>query len=195
MIDENALVLPVNKINYLFRHGAFKVIPIAELQQLINNNGRFVARDKAESDESIRQIIPYVIMQNANDLYLIVKRLSTQTEQRLHGMYSIGLGGHINDQDTGDTPWMKFLSGMEREMNEEVIIKKVLEAPKYVGVIMDSSTPVNKVHLGIVYLLKADIEGMNEKDKFSWDFLTFEQLLKYYDEMEVWSKYVMTNIL
>ncbi len=190
-MDEMVLVVAAKDINEVVKEEGFVSVPIEEIKILTERKGFFVKRDRAESDESIRQLIPYIVMQNIDDLYLMVKRLSSQTEKRLHGMYSIGIGGHVNDQDEGDTPWMKFLSGMEREMNEEVVIRKSFEWPKYIGIIKEASTPVNRVHLGIVFQIKADIEGIREKDKFSWEFVNLADLLAKYDMMESWSKYVI----
>lgn len=185
------LVIPSKDVDELIPNTGFINIPIEKIKELTERNGFFVKRERAESDESIRQIIPYVVMRNLDDLYLLVRRLSSQTEKRLHGMYSIGIGGHVNDQDEGETPWMKFLSGMEREMNEEVIIKNSVGWPKYLGVIKESTTPVNRVHLGVVFQIKAEIEGIREKDKFVWEFANLADLLSKYDLMESWSKYVI----
>ncbi len=185
------LVIPSKDVDELMPNTGFINIPIDKIKEITERNGFFVKRERAESDESIRQIIPYVVMRNLDDLYLLVRRLSSQTEKRLHGMYSIGIGGHINDHDDGETPWMKFLSGMEREMNEEVIIKNSVGWPKYLGVIKESTTPVNRVHLGVVFEIKADIEGIREKDKFVWEFANLADLLSKYDLMESWSKYVV----
>ncbi|WP_428014182.1 NUDIX domain-containing protein [Athalassotoga sp.] len=185
------LVIPSKEVDELIMDTGFISISIEKIKELTERNGFFVNRERAESDESIRQIIPYVVMQNLDDLYLLVRRLSSQTEKRLHGMYSIGIGGHVNDRDEGETPWMKFLSGMEREMNEEVIIKNSVGWPKYLGVIKESTTPVNRVHLGIVFQIKADIEGIKEKDKFAWEFANLKDLISKYDLMESWSKYVI----
>ncbi len=190
-MDEMVLVIATKDIDEIVKETGFVNVPIEEIKILTEKRGFFVKRERAESDESIRQLIPYVVMQNMDDLYLMVKRLSIQTEKRLHGMYSIGIGGHVNDQDEGDTPWMKFLSGMEREMNEEVIIRKSFEWPKYIGIIKEVSTPVNRVHLGVVFQIKADVEGIREKDKFSWEFVNLADLLSRYDMMESWSKYVI----
>ncbi|HEU24036.1 MAG: DNA mismatch repair protein MutT [Mesoaciditoga sp.] len=191
MVNEMVLVIPSKEVDELIMDTGFISISIEKIKELTERNGFFVNRERAESDESIRQIIPYVVMQNLDDLYLLVRRLSSQTEKRLHGMYSIGIGGHVNDRDEGETPWMKFLSGMEREMNEEVIIKNSVGWPKYLGVIKESTTPVNRVHLGIVFQIKADIEGIKEKDKFAWEFANLKDLISKYDLMESWSKYVI----
>uniref|UniRef100_A0A7V3VS68 DNA mismatch repair protein MutT n=1 Tax=Mesoaciditoga lauensis TaxID=1495039 RepID=A0A7V3VS68_9BACT len=193
-MDEMVLVVQSKDIDELVLNEGFVEIPIDEIKKLVETKGFFVRREKAESDELERQIIPYVVMQNKDGLYLTVRRLNAQTEKRLHGMYSIGMGGHVNDHDEGETPWMKFLSGMEREMNEEVLIQESFGWPKYLGVIKEKSTPVNKVHLGIVFEIKADIKGIREIDKFTWEFMNLYDLLSRRDMMESWSKLILDSM-
>ncbi len=194
-MDEMVLVVRSKDIDDLVSEEGFMKLPIEKLKVLVDTKGFFIRREKAENDESMRQVIPYIVMQTADDLYLVVRRLNTQTESRLHGMYSIGIGGHVNDMDDGETPWMKFLSGMEREMNEEVLIEKTIGWTEYMGVIKERSTPVNSVHLGVVFQIKADIKGIREADKFTWDFSNIEEMLNKRDMMESWSQLVLDFIV
>ncbi len=193
MIDEMVLVIEDKDIQNIVEGYGFLNVPISEIKNLVEKKGFFVRRSKAENDESIRQLIPYVVVQNPDGMYLLVKRLKAQTESRLHELYSIGIGGHINDKDEGDSPWMKFLSGMEREINEEISISH-RKWPKYVGLIKENLTPVNRVHLGVVFTLTADINGINEVEKFSWELKDIKGLREKYDKMETWSQLVLDEI-
>ena len=49
-----------------------------------------------DSDNTVRQIIPYVILRRGRH-YFLLRRLKKQTETRLHEKLSLGVGGHIND--------------------------------------------------------------------------------------------------
>ena len=193
MTNERVLVIKDKDIQNITKGYGFLKVPIDEIKNLAEKRGFFVQRSKAENDESIRQLIPYVVVQNTDGMYLLVKRLKTQTEKRLHELYSIGIGGHINDQDEGSTPWMKFLSGMEREINEEILIKTP-NWPQYIGMIRENSTPVNRVHLGVVFTLVADIKGINEVKKFSWELTDIKGLRDNYNKMESWSQLVLNEI-
>ncbi len=186
-MDEMILVIEDSDLNTLFNDYGFFRIPLEKIKKLVEKRGFFVRRSRAEHDKSLRQLIPYVVIKNKNGLYLMVRRLKTQTESRLHGFYSLGIGGHVNDTDDGDSPWMKFLSGMEREINEEVDVE-TYDWPKYVGIIRENTTDVNKVHLGIVFTITTKVKGIKENDKFTWELVTPDEITKRYDELESWSR-------
>ena len=82
---------------------------------------RFLARPAAEKDPSHKQLIPYVLMVH-QDRILRYKRGRGGEENRLHGLYSIGIGGHISDQDADlfSQDALGYYDGMWREVEEEV---------------------------------------------------------------------------
>lgn len=192
-MDEMVLVVKDKDVQNVVEGYGFLYIPLDTVKNLVEKRGFFVRRSKAETDNSIRQLIPYVVIKNPEGMYLLVKRLKTQTESRLHGFYSVGIGGHINDRDEGDSPWMKFLSGMEREINEEVSISQY-NWPQYVGIIRENTTSVNKVHLGVVFTITAVIKGIREHDKFLWELRSIEELKEKYEKMETWSCLALDGI-
>ena len=192
-MDEMVLVVKDKDVQNVVEGYGFLYIPLDTVKNLVEKRGFFVRRSKAETDNSIRQLIPYVVIKNPEGMYLLVKRLKTQTESRLHGFYSVGIGGHINDRDEGDSPWMKFLSGMEREINEEVSISQY-NWPQYVGIIRENTTSVNKVHLGVVFTITAVIKGIREHDKFLWELRSIEELKEKYEKMETWSRLALDGI-
>lgn len=187
MMDEMVLVIKETDVQKILKDYGFLDVPLDIIKDLTEKRGFFVRRGKAEKDESIRQLIPYVVVQDERGLYLLVKRLKAQTESRLHGFYSIGIGGHVNDKDEGHSPWLKFLSGMEREVDEEISVENY-NWPKYLGLIRENTTPVNRVHLGVVFTLTAKVNGVKEINKFSWEMVKLDGLREKYDEMESWSK-------
>lgn len=58
---------------------------------------QFVVRSIAEHDSSLKQIIPYCVVSNERGEVFVYERKGS--ESRLHGFYSLGIGGHINDGD------------------------------------------------------------------------------------------------
>ncbi|MBF0573075.1 MAG: phosphoesterase [Desulfamplus sp.] len=59
----------------------------------------WIDRPIAENDKAFKQIIPYIIIQADNgNLTAIYRRKGS--ENRLHGLWSIGIGGHINPLDS-----------------------------------------------------------------------------------------------
>src|SRR3989344_1241415 len=96
--NEKVLVVPRSKI---FAgetwHGIRSENP-AKYLKLILANYTFLPRGEVENDHSWQQIIPYLVLGWGGKIFLM-KRKGDHTESRLSGMYSIGVGGHVNKED------------------------------------------------------------------------------------------------
>ncbi len=101
-----------------------------------------IQRDEAEKNPRFKQLIPFVLVFRGQK---ILRYQRVGTESRLHGLYSIGIGGHLTDQDAS------YQEGMLREVREETGLEPL--AAKPVAVINDNSTEVGKVHFGIVHIM------------------------------------------
>lgn len=182
---ERVLVVPTRIVEELVNsdEGIFP-IDLGKLRDLIEKNAFFVDRDIAENDETLRQLIPYVLIRQQGK-FLLLRRTKKQQERRLHGKLSLGVGGHINLND-GSTPWQAFLKGMEREIHEEVNVE-VLQL-SYMGLLNDTSSPVSRVHVGLVYLAEVRFLGLNEPDMFDFWFVDLTEIEQRREELEGWSK-------
>ena len=60
----------------------------------------YLNRSDAEQDKRYKQLIPYVLVIR-NDKILRYRRGRGGQETRLHGLYSVGVGGHISEDDHG----------------------------------------------------------------------------------------------
>lgn len=187
--NERVLVIPTVDVETLCnnKHGLINVKEY-DIISVIERNGFFVNREIAENDETIRQVIPYIILRE-NGKYLLFKRTKAQGEARLHNLVTVGVGGHINNQDSQD-PLEAFKKGMIREINEEVDVE--IKDLKYIGVINMVDTPVSRVHVGICYIADVKYNGLREKDKFIEIFTS--EPSKYFEEMEGWSKAVVQSL-
>jgi predicted NUDIX family phosphoesterase len=161
-------------------------------QTVIREHHFFMARAKVEDDPTYQQIIPYVVFRH-DDLYFLTHRLRASSEKRLRKQYSLGVGGHINpgDLDAGDP----IQDGLKREWEEEVIYDGSFEA-KLIGLLNDESSPVSKVHLGVVFLVDGDTPkiAIRETDKLAGELLTLEEMRIYYLGMESWSQMVYDRL-
>src|ERR1700748_120066 len=94
---------------------------------LDRENNFFAPRSSAETDPSLKQIIPYALLVSAGTV-LRYKRGKKSGEQRLVAKGSIGIGGHMNDRDEGlfALDRQAYLGGVEREIDEELIIERPL---------------------------------------------------------------------
>jgi predicted NUDIX family phosphoesterase len=149
-------------------------------------------RAEVEDDPTYQQIIPYLVFRHG-DRYLLTRRLKASSEKRLRQLYSLGVGGHINpgDLEHGDP----IADGLKREWEEEVEYAGAFEAT-LLGLINDDSSPVSRVHLGVVFLIDGDSPEIRirETDKLSGELLTLEEMRIYYLAMESWSQIVYDQL-
>src|SRR5580700_9016456 len=118
----------------------------------------YLNRSEAERDKRYKQLIPYVLIV-CNDKVLRYRRGKGGQETRLHGLYSVGIGGHISEEDHGlFVNDRGYQDGMRRELLEEVDVDGV-EAPA-VAVINDDSTEVGAVHFGVVHVAHVPNENV-----------------------------------
>ena len=171
--------------------------PSGSIPLEIANHAKYIERIQAERDESYRQLIPYVIIRRmAEDRpeFFLLKRLSTQGEERLHNLYSLGVGGHINpiDDETGNP----LMSGLYRELREELFLPDTIEMV-FKGWIYSVIDPVSRVHAGMVFLLDPRDENINtrESDKMTSEWCDVEKLKERYYGMEGWSRIVMDHLI
>jgi predicted NUDIX family phosphoesterase len=162
-----------------------------ELYQILSNAGtRWMPRDKAEDNRAYKQLIPYIIIQTADGFQTACYRRKGR-EKRLHGLWSLGVGGHINSDDMSKkyTPLSAVVSrGMQRELKEEFVEIPGNLLPVFCGIINEEKTTVGHVHLGLVYRLyvqnKRHITPGAELDSFSWVETKRISEMK----MELWSE-------
>ena len=160
------------------------------------SNNFFIHRELAEDDPTHKQIIPYAIFKHG-DKFLKYLRGKKSGEQRLASKSSIGIGGHINQDDFNSSSLEKdtYLTGIEREINEELIINcDYNNLP--IALINDDSNDVGQVHLGVVHLfdLESDQVEAGEANIENLEFLSSEDLLREKDDLESWSQICVDHL-
>ena len=149
------------------------------------DRGAFYPRPAAEADTTIKQLIPYLILRDADRIFLM-KRTRAGGDARLHDLYSIGVGGHMNPGDES------IPLCLEREWGEELVADFVPEF-EFLGLLNDDEVEVGRHHLGVVYT--ADAAGrpvaVRETDKLAGAFEPIDVVRAAYDRMETWSQLVL----
>src|ERR1700722_16882775 len=122
-------------------------------------NVTYINRSEAEQDRRYKQLIPYALI-ICGDRILRYRRGKGGQETRLHGLYSVGIGGHISEEDNGlfSSDRGGYQEGMRRELMEEVAIEDAKETA--VAVINDDSTEVGYVHFGVVHVMHVANENV-----------------------------------
>ncbi|MBN2715839.1 MAG: hypothetical protein JXX14_08285 [Deltaproteobacteria bacterium] len=167
---------------------------ISEIMKAGNNH--FHLRIDAESDPSIKQIIPYVVFKCGDEVFSYV-RGKKAGETRLVGNRSIGIGGHVNpiDRQTADADNISedmatYIEAVKREIEEEVIVEGEFE-PKIVALLNDDSNEVGTVHFGVIHVCELTDKGVRKKEQQITEsgFVKIADLAgPRRDELESWSQ-------
>ena len=157
-------------------------------------NVRYLNRSEAELDRRFKQLIPYALI-ICGDKILRYRRGKKGGETRLHGLFSVGVGGHISEEDNGlFSSGIGYHDAMRRELMEEVDIEVSREAA--VGVINDDSTEVGFVHLGIVHVVHVADESLANRRSgiVAPEFAPISEAVKNPDAYESWSRFCLENL-
>jgi len=198
-VEEQILVIPTEVIDTIGTIDGFTTDVDRFLKPILASNKlSFRPRSQMESDPSFKQLIPYVLLQykdsEGKPFLFTYTRGKGQGEARLHAKRSIGIGGHISEEDAagGADP---YETGMRRELDEEVTIHGDFREMR-MGLIYDSSTEVGRVHLGVVHrfeLVRPDVKS-NEDDLSDASFVSIEDLKHDRDRLEVWSQLCLDSL-
>jgi predicted NUDIX family phosphoesterase len=188
--DERVLVIPTGRVVAELGGGrawlGVRPMPPDALPTVIRAAGQFMPRSQAERDESWKQVIPYPVLRD-RDQWFLMRRTRSGGDARLHDRYSIGVGGHMNPDDGGLDGDLE--RALRREWLEELAVEFVPEF-HFVGLLNDDSTAVGRVHVGAVF--EADAAGrpvkIRETDKLSGRFVDAAGVESVADELETWSR-------
>ncbi len=154
----------------------------------------YLNRSDAEQDRRYKQLIPYVLL-ICNDKILRYRRGRGGQETRLHGLFSVGIGGHISEEDHGLFSNNRgYQEGMRRELMEEVAIDEVKDAA--VAVINDDSTEVGYVHFGVVHVMRVANENVagRRSGVVGPEFIPIVDASKDPSGYESWSRFCLEHL-
>ena len=184
MDEERVFVVPREALPDAAGWYGLRTAGLAGFVAAVERSGRYEPRSLMEQDPEFKQIIPYLVLRDG-PRYFLMQRTSAGGDGRLHGRYSIGVGGHLNPGDGG------VLAGLNREWAEELVADFVPDF-QLVALLNDDTTPVGAVHLGAVYL--ADAGGrsiaIRETDKLTGAFAEATAVAAVRDRLETWSAIV-----
>lgn len=159
-------------------------------QLLINQHQEFRWRSEVENDPSYKQIIPYLVFEY-NKTFFLMRRRTTASEQRLKDKYSLGIGGHLRQEDLSSN---NLFDWAQREFFEEINYEGSVH-PIPLGLINDESNSVGQVHIGFVFLLQGTSNNIAIKDEHKEGRLvTLDECLALYENLESWSKFVYDHL-
>jgi predicted NUDIX family phosphoesterase len=193
-LEEHVLVFETKLLDKIGKFQGLSFELDKYLDILLNpKNHVFIKRKEAENNPAYKQLIPYAIL-HCGDKVFIYRRGKLLAEKRLHGNFSLGVGGHISVTDPslfGTT----YEDGLKREVNEEVYVESGY-TQKIAALLNDDSNEVGKVHFGIVHSLTLEKPLVRPKEKSinETGFSTTEELQKDVDKFESWSQICIRQI-
>jgi predicted NUDIX family phosphoesterase len=193
-LEEHVLVFPTKLLNQI---GIFQGLSfeLDKYSDIIHNpkNHLFIKRKEAETSPDYKQLIPYALLYCRGEFF-VYRRGKLLAEKRLHGNYSLGIGGHISVTDPG-LFGTTYEDGLKREINEEVSIESGYKQ-RIVALLNDDSNDVGKVHLGIVHVLTLEkpLVQPREKSINETKFANTDELYKKIETFENWSKICIQHI-
>lgn len=140
----------------------------------------FIPRVDCETDFNYLQLLPYAVVMTHDGRIIGYNRPTKGGgEVRLAGNFSIGFGGHVELEDAVSALGCDVTDTLDRallrELDEEIRIEEnliglsrhVYSLPslqdfRLLGIIRSQESDVDRVHLGLVYLVVCDISGMSE---------------------------------
>lgn len=184
--DEHILVVKRDALFPLVAWQGLQEVTNSHFMDIVHAKKEFLPRSLMEQDPTYKQIIPYLVFQHG-DRYFLMQRQAKATETRLQNKYSLGIGGHIRQEDiAGDD----IAAWARREFEEEVSYNGNYTV-QLIGILNDDSNAVGQVHIGFIYLLTGDSEHISVKEELkSGTLLSLEECEKFYDSMESWSQIV-----
>lgn len=160
----------------------------------LSKNLTYLNRSEAETDRRYKQLIPYVLVVCDGRL-LRYQRGKGGQETRLRGLWSVGIGGHISEEDHSlFTKDFGYFDGMRREVREEVEVEEISESA--VAVINDDSTDVGYVHFGVVHVMQVANESVAGRRSgiASPEFVAIADAVKEAANYESWSRFCLENL-
>lgn len=190
-LDEHILVIPRH---LLFPHQAWHGINKTDFNRylsIIQHHKTFMPRALAEEDPKYKQIIPYLIFMYEDTIFLMQRR-SDASEARLRNKLSLGIGGHVRQEDMDGATLFDWA---RREFHEEVDYQGELTLTP-LGILNDDSNAVGQVHLGLVLLMIGSSPTISVRSELKEGrLIPLRECVRYKESMESWSSFVLDTLL
>ncbi|OYP34720.1 phosphoesterase [Rhodopirellula sp. MGV] len=191
--EEHVLVIPASVIDSIGAFEGFETDIERYLDKILSSDQlSYQPRGAMEVDPSFKQLIPYVVLEwqgeSGEPQVFTYTRGGGGGEKRLHAKRSIGIGGHISQEDASGSE-DAYQVGMRRELEEEIHLEsKYTETQE--GLIYDPSNEVGQVHLGVVhrFRLAEPKVSSREDDLAEGGFVPVSELRQQRDQLETWSQ-------
>jgi predicted NUDIX family phosphoesterase len=193
-----AWAMPLNQM--VPEQGAVMLMPGDQIAEVLKQEcGLWLGpRGQLENNTQFRQVLPYIVLKVGGQI-LRYKRGRAGEEGRLHDLYSIGFGGHVElDECFIRNNQVKLMSTLDansiREVEEELPGTEPF-SKDWAGLIIDNSNEVGRVHVGVLGVWQlASAEGLEsgEDDQIQEvELMDLADLYAQRDQLESWSRMIV----
>jgi dCTP deaminase len=192
LLNRNVLTVDKN-ILMQFRESNEGFDDIKDKEGLLNEmeNGFFQSRYACESDDLASQIVYYVIVEDEDGKILQYTKsheIEAYPEKRLFGKVSIGIGCHILESESVNSP----LESIMRELSEKKVRAHISNEPEFLGTVLSEQSPVDRSHFGLVYKIKVDaFEVVDNSVLDQWEFIDPNEIDKSKYNFESWAELII----
>jgi len=172
------------------KEGFFRIKKEDKIFKTIKKQARFLERSELEDDESYQQLIPQIVLKVGKKIF-IHKIAQKGSESRLHDLFPIFLGGHVDEGD------LSIEEAADREFNEEIEYKGKIIKKEFQGLVKLHDNEVDRVHTGLVWIYEGDgLLWKHRKDECLVDgkFVLIRDLDKYKEKMTYWSRIFLPEL-
>ena len=193
--SEKVMVFPAEVFNY---YGNFKgLLTGHRVREVLDHvlypsNLSFLPRNQVENNPAWKQVIPYAVLFRGREVFRYLRN-SKGNESRLHNLWSLGVGGHINEGDSD------YACAFSREIEEEIGLKVTMDPMETIkGLIYDPSNLVGQVHFGVVHFIQLSANPppfTPEKTMGEWHWHHTIEIKKTMHQFENWSQFIIKDLL
>lgn len=203
--NENVLVAPKRELAARI-WGDHNPFDEAAFERLYNDICFFEDRRRAEFDDSIKQFVTFSLFKYGSRLLTYRRGRYTSTSEDLRDCYSIGFGGHINDQDFDlfnvGSEAIKYNSS--RELYEELYldhyyqtVDEISQRSRVLGYInVDEGTDAQH-HVAVLVVFDHISSSLPTKGELSINELQWfniEDRVNDIAKFDLWSRIILKNI-
>jgi predicted NUDIX family phosphoesterase len=190
---ERILVLPNEVVFVTGRWQGFMLNTSwgCEFEQIAEEHGEWVAREQAEQDPNVQQVIPFGVYRVGNR-YLELKRGSEGAHTRLYNVYTLGIGGHVMQGEFQQ--WGNLVTWMRHKFSEEIGQQGQMTV-NCVGALNDNSDDLGKHHFAIVYLIEGTSDHLTAQKHAEIRLVTLREITgSDVNHMDRWSQMIYRQL-
>ncbi|MBI2419694.1 MAG: hypothetical protein HYV28_17665 [Ignavibacteriales bacterium] len=178
------------------------LLPLSETEIFARVNEQhtwFGPRNYLELHTEFLQVVPYIVLRYGSQV-AVYERTKKGTEARLHNLFSLGFGGHVQISDAVlhndilDTR-ATIAAATRREMEEESIHAAILQKED-IGLILLDDEEVSRHHAGLLELWTVASPEIDTPDAAinNCRFMELHDAVVELERFESWSKAVISHL-